>query len=74
MPTFELLTFVQIWEVAGPIIITAGVIFNVGIIGLIILGRMEKGLLKEVIRVLTLVGLVLITILCFQVTTYIWSL
>jgi uncharacterized membrane protein YqgA involved in biofilm formation len=74
MPTIELISFKEIWEVAGPIIITAAVVLLSGIIGLIILQRFEKGLLKEVVRILTLVGLVFITILSFQVTSYIWSL
>jgi uncharacterized membrane protein YqgA involved in biofilm formation len=74
MPTIELISFKEIWEVAGPIIITAAVVLISGIIGLVILQRFQKGLLKEVVRILTLVGLALITVFSFQVTSYIWSL
>jgi hypothetical protein len=74
LPVIELISFDEILEVAGPFIISAGIVLISGIIGLIILQRMEKGFIKELVRILTVVGIILIFYLSLQTTSYIWSL
>lgn len=74
LPTFEIITFDQIWEAAGPIIITLGILLISATICLIILQRMDRGISKELVRYLTIIGLVVITIFSFQITSQIWSL
>jgi len=74
LPKIEsLFTFKDVWDVAGPFIITSIVIIIVGIISTIILRTMKRGLMKEIVKVLLVVGILFITYLSFQVTSFIWS-
>ncbi|EFV78967.1 hypothetical protein HMPREF1013_00851 [Bacillus sp. 2_A_57_CT2] len=73
MPEIQIINFNEIWEVAGPFIITIGVILIMLTIAFIILGSMSKGVTKELTRVSLIVSIILVTIISFQVTSFIWG-
>ncbi len=73
MPEIQLFNFNEIWEVIGPIIITIAVILIMLTVAFIILGRMNKGVTKELTRVSLIVSIILGTIISFQVTSFIWG-
>lgn len=75
VPEIEsLISLNDIWTVAGPIIITAVVILIVGLLLLIIKQNIKKGLLRDIFGIFAMVAIVLVTIVSFQITSYIWSL
>ncbi|KGR78929.1 hypothetical protein [Ureibacillus sinduriensis] len=73
MPEIELINFGEIWTVTGPIIITAIILFFVGAISLVILSRMEKGFIKEIVRIGIIVGIAVVTLFSFQITSMVWG-
>ena len=73
MPEIQLFNFSDIWMVAGPFIISAAVIIIAGLVVAILLTGMEKGLFKDVMKVIFIVGIVFIFILSLQITSKIWG-
>lgn len=74
LPEIELFDFNSLWEFGGPFIITAIVIIVFALISLIFLSSINKGLVKEIIRIGIIVGLIVVTLASFQITSYLWSL
>lgn len=73
MPEIELVNFDEIWTVTGPIIITAIILIFAAVISFVILRSLEKGLLKEIVRIGIIVGIAVVTLISFQITSTIWG-
>lgn len=68
----ELVSLSDIWNIAGPLIITAISILVTGIASIIILKSIPKGLLKEVIRIFLMVAIVGITLGTLYISAEVW--
>ncbi|KMY49879.1 hypothetical protein [Peribacillus loiseleuriae] len=69
----ELFSLSEIWEIAGPLIITAISTLVTGIVSIIILKSIPKGLIKEVIRIFLVVAIVGITLGTLYISAGIWG-
>ncbi|WP_156424364.1 hypothetical protein [Bacillus sp. FJAT-27445] len=74
MPEIEpLFTFIDLWTVSGPFIITGIVVIIYALITGIILKNLSRGLLKDLARVGVYVGLFITAYFALQVSSYIWG-
>ncbi|MGX2959468.1 hypothetical protein JNUCC23_09390 [Peribacillus sp. JNUCC 23] len=73
MSFIELFLLSDIWNIAGPLIITAISILATGIVSIIILKSIPKGLLKEVIRIFLMVAIVGITLGTLYISAEVWG-
>ncbi|WP_186579765.1 hypothetical protein [Aquibacillus kalidii] len=63
----------QIWEVAGPFIIMGIAALIIGIIFLIIISAMPKGLMKELVRILAILSVIGGSLLALYIASQIWG-
>lgn len=73
MPEIELFNFNEIWTVTGPYIITILILIFSALISVVILMRMNKGLFKEIMRIVLIIGIVIITFVSLQITSMVWG-
>lgn len=70
---FDLFNLNDMWEAAGPIIIMGITAVVLGIIVLIIINLIPKGILRELFRVLAIVIVIGGSLLSLQIAGNIWS-
>jgi hypothetical protein len=73
VPEIELFNSKELWVVVGPFIITGIVILIAGLIGGILVVRLEKGLVKELMKIIFLVFIIFIAYITLQLTSTIWG-
>jgi hypothetical protein len=73
MSAVELFDKQELWAATGPFVITAIVILTFGLIGAILVVRMKKGLIKELMKVAFMLSLIFVAYITLQITAKIWG-
>lgn len=69
----SLLKWDDVWGVAGPFIIMGITTIILGILFIVIVNLMSKGLLREIVKVLAIITIVAGALLSLSIASNIWS-